>query len=76
MQLIPQPETFASVPRALWWSVATLTTVGYGDVTPVTAIGQFFAGMTAVAGIGLVAMPTDILAAAFSDAFQKQNKDS
>ncbi|TVP89886.1 MAG: ion transporter [Pseudomonadaceae bacterium] len=69
-----QPEAFGSVPRALWWSVATLTTVGYGDVTPITAIGRFFAGMTAVAGIGLVAMPTGILAAAFSDAFQKQAK--
>ncbi|WP_218574463.1 ion transporter [Halopseudomonas laoshanensis] len=70
-----QPDAFGSVPRALWWSVATLTTVGYGDVTPHTPIGQFFAGITAVAGIGLVAMPTGILAAAFSDAFQKQRGD-
>lgn len=70
-----QPEVFGSVPRALWWSVATLTTVGYGDVTPHTAIGQFFAGLTAFAGIGLVAMPTGILAAAFSDAFQRQNRE-
>lgn len=67
-----QPESFGSIPRALWWSVATLTTVGYGDVTPLSAAGRFFAGITAVAGIGLVAMPTGILAAAFSDAFQTQ----
>jgi voltage-gated potassium channel len=67
-----QPEAFGSIPRALWWSVATLTTVGYGDVTPVTAPGQLFAGLTAITGIGLVAMPTGILAAAFSDAFQEQ----
>lgn len=67
-----QPEAFGSVPRALWWSIATLTTVGYGDVTPITALGKFFAGLTAVAGIGIIAMPTDILAAAFSDAFQKK----
>lgn len=67
-----QPETFGSVPRALWWSIATLTTVGYGDVTPITALGKFFAGLTAVAGIGIIAMPTGILAAAFSDAFQKK----
>lgn len=67
-----QPDAFGSVPRALWWSIATLTTVGYGDVTPVTAIGKFFAGLTAVAGIGIIAMPTGILAAAFSDAFQKK----
>ncbi|WP_022963764.1 ion transporter [Halopseudomonas pelagia] len=71
-----QPEAFGSVPRALWWSVATLTTVGYGDVTPDTAAGQFFAGLTAVAGIGLVAMPTGILAAAFSDAFQKKTVEN
>jgi voltage-gated potassium channel len=69
-----QPEAFGSIPRALWWSVATLTTVGYGDVTPVTALGQLFAGITAITGIGLVAMPAGILAAAFSDAFQKRDE--
>lgn len=67
-------EAFASVPRALWWSVATLTTVGYGDVTPITSVGKIFAGVTALAGVGLIAMPTGILAAAFSDAFQEQRK--
>ncbi|RUO40091.1 potassium channel protein [Aliidiomarina taiwanensis] len=67
-------EAFASVPRALWWSVATLTTVGYGDVTPITSAGKIFAGITALAGVGLIAMPTGILAAAFSDAFQQQRK--
>ncbi|WP_439861789.1 potassium channel family protein [Pseudomonas sp. MBLB4136] len=72
LEAAEQPEAFGSIPRALWWSVATLTTVGYGDVTPISAAGRFFAGITAVAGIGLVAMPTGILAAAFSDAFQSQ----
>ncbi|MGP9807133.1 ion transporter [Halomonas sp. AOP12-C2-37] len=71
-----QPEAFGSVPRALWWSIATLTTVGYGDVTPITALGKFFAGLTAVAGIGIIAMPTGILAAAFSDALQKKSSDA
>lgn len=66
-----QPDKFGSIPRALWWSIATLTTVGYGDVTPITVIGRILAGLTALAGIGLIAMPTGILAAAFSDAFQK-----
>ena len=67
-----QPETFGSIPRTMWWSIATLTTVGYGDVYPKTALGQFFAGLTAITGIGLIAMPTGILAAAFSDAIQMQ----
>lgn len=66
-----QPEVFGSIPRAMWWSVATLTTVGYGDVTPITGGGKLFAGITAVTGIGLIAMPTGILAAAFSDALQR-----
>lgn len=70
-----QPEEFGSIPRAFWWSVATLTTVGYGDVTPVTGLGKVFAGITAILGVGLVAMPTGILAAAFSEAFQKDKNN-
>ncbi len=69
-----QPEQFGSIPRAMWWSIATLTTVGYGDVFPVTPLGRILAGMTAITGIGLIAMPTGILAAAFSDAIQSQRK--
>lgn len=65
-----QPEAFGSIPRSLWWAIATLTTVGYGDVTPVTALGKVFAGFSAIAGIGLVALPAGVLAAAFSDAFR------
>jgi len=70
-----QPETFGSIPRALWWSIATLTTVGYGDVTPITALGKFVAGITALIGLALVAMPTGILAAAFSNEFQKRREE-
>lgn len=69
-----QPEQFGSIPRAMWWSIATLTTVGYGDVYPVTALGRLLAAMTAVAGIGIIAMPTGILAAAFSDAVQRSRQ--
>jgi len=54
----------------LWWAIATLTTVGYGDVTPLTGFGKLFAGLTAIAGIGMIAMPTGIMASAFSDAYQ------
>lgn len=69
-----QPDKFGSIPRALWWSIITLTTVGYGDVSPITPLGKIFASIVAVAGIGLVAMPAGIMAAAFSDAMQKQQK--
>ncbi|MEO7379509.1 MAG: ion transporter [Sphingomicrobium sp.] len=69
-----QPEKFGSIPRAFWWSVVTLTTVGYGDVYPVTPLGKLFASMVAIAGIGLIALPTGILAAAFSDAMQRDRR--
>ncbi len=67
-----QPRAYGSIPRALWWSIVTLTTVGYGDVYPVTLLGRICGAFTALAGIGLIAMPTGILAAAFSDVFQKR----
>ncbi len=65
-----QPEAFGSIPRAMWWSVATLTTVGYGDAIPWSVFGKICAGVSALAGVGLVAMPAGILAAAFSNALQ------
>ncbi|MHA1539234.1 MAG: ion transporter [Alphaproteobacteria bacterium] len=67
-----QPEKFGSIPRALWWSMSALTTTGYGDVYPITALGKIVASITAITGIALVAMPTGILAASFSQAFQKR----
>ncbi|MEM8695579.1 MAG: ion transporter [Pseudomonadota bacterium] len=68
-----QPEAFGSVPRALWWAVVTLTTIGYGDVYPVTLLGRACAAMIAITGIGVIAMPTGIFAAAFSDAMQRKD---
>lgn len=70
-----QPDKFGSIPRALWWSIITLTTVGYGDVSPITPLGKVMASIVALAGIGLVAMPTGIMAAAFSDAMQRHRGD-
>lgn len=67
-----QPDKFGSIPRALWWAVITLTTIGYGDVYPITPAGKFVAGLVAISGIGLIALPTGILASAFSDAMRKQ----
>lgn len=66
-----QPDHFGSIPRSLWWAVVTLTTIGYGDAVPVTVAGKFVAAAMAVCGIGLIAMPTGILAAAFSDAMER-----
>jgi voltage-gated potassium channel len=60
-----QPEAFPSIPAAMWWAVATLTTVGYGDVYPVTVVGKLCASVTAVLGIGMFALPTGILGAGF-----------
>jgi voltage-gated potassium channel len=71
---LEQPEAFGSIPRALWWGVATLTTVGYGDVYPVTALGRVFAGIFAFSGIGLIAMPAGIMAAALNDVFQDSKR--
>jgi voltage-gated potassium channel len=69
-----QPEKFGSIPRAMWWAAVTLTTIGYGDVYPVTTLGKAIAVLVAIAGIGLIAMPTGILAAAFSDALQRASQ--
>jgi voltage-gated potassium channel len=62
-----QPEAFSSIPATMWWSVATLTTVGYGDVVPVTVAGRFIGAMTSLLGIAFFALPAGILASGFSD---------
>ena len=61
-----QPVDFGSIPAAMWWAFATLTTVGYGDVTPITVGGKIFGAMITVIGIGMVALPTSILASGYS----------
>ena len=62
-----QPQVFSSIPASMWWSAATLTTVGYGDVYPVTPLGRLVAAVVAVLGIGFFALPTAILGAGFME---------
>ncbi len=65
-----QPEVFSSIPAAMWWGVTTLTTVGYGDLYPVTAMGRVLGSVIAILGIGMVALPTGILGSAFVEDLQ------
>lgn len=69
-----KPQAFGSIVRAMWWATVTLTTVGYGDVYPETALGRVAAGLVAIAGIGIVAMPTGILASAFAEEFRERHE--
>ncbi len=69
-----QPENFASIGHAFWWAIATLTTVGYGDVYPITGLGKFLSAIIALIGIGFVALPTGIISSAFIERI-KENKN-
>ena len=72
-----QPEQFKNVFQAMWWAVATLTTVGYGDIYPVTVLGKVLSAVIAILGIGLVAVPTGIITSGFSEiiTYEKRSKD-
>ena len=70
-----QPEKFDTMPRAMYWAVITLASVGYGDISPVTPIGQAFTMMLAILGIGIVALPAGILGSAFSDQLHQQREE-
>ena len=66
-----QPDKFSSIPASMWWAVSTLTTVGYGDVYPVTVLGRVAGGFLALLGIGLFALPTAILGSGLVEAVQR-----
>jgi voltage-gated potassium channel len=69
-----QPEVFSSIPASMWWAISTLTTVGYGDVYPVTGLGKLMASIIAVLGIGMFALPTGILGAGFVEEMSQRQK--
>ncbi len=70
-----QPDKFGSIPEALWWTIVTMTTIGYGDVVPVTHIGKLFAAFIGVISIGMVALPTGIIASGFNQALHQRKQE-
>ncbi len=66
-----QPDKFPDIPSAMWWGIVTLTTVGYGDVFPITPLGKVFGGFIAILGVGMFALWTGILAGGFAEEIQK-----
>ncbi len=69
-----QPDVFPDIPTAMWWGVVTMTTVGYGDIYPITALGRIFAAIVSILGVGLFALPAGFLASGFSEEIQKKNR--
>lgn len=67
-----QPDKFTSIPHAMWWGIATLTTIGYGDIFPITVLGKLIASFISVLSIGICALPTGIISAGFLE--EMQNK--
>ena len=68
-----QPDKFGSVPEAAWWSIATLTTVGYGDITPMTALGKLVGGLTMIVGLCILALPVAIISTGFAQELQRRD---
>jgi voltage-gated potassium channel len=68
-----QPEVFGSIPSAMWWAMATLTTVGYGDVVPVTVVGRLIGGMVMIMGLAMFALPVAIVASGFAGEIHRRD---
>ena len=71
-----QPEEFSSIPETMWWSIITVTTVGYGDVAPITPGGRLLAGIIALLGIGIFALPAGILGSGFMEQVARRRNPS
>jgi len=70
-----QPDVFSSIPASLWWALVTLTTVGYGDAVPITALGKIFGGLITIMGICFYALPAGILSSSYTSQMQlKRNR--
>jgi voltage-gated potassium channel len=67
-----QPDAFSSIPAALWWAVMTVTTVGYGDIIPVTPVGKCIAGIVTMTGVLVLALPSAIMATGFIEERERQ----
>jgi len=67
-----QPDKFGSIPAAMWWAVATLTTVGYGDVVPITVAGKVFGACITIIGIGMAALPAGIIASGLNEQIHRR----
>jgi voltage-gated potassium channel len=70
-----QPEVFANIPQAMWWAIITVTTVGYGDIVPITPLGKVLGSVLGFIGVGMVALPAGILASGFSDVINRRRND-
>lgn len=70
-----QPDKFSNVLTSFWWAIATLTTVGYGDIYPVTHVGKLVAGFISLMGVGLVAIPTGLISAGFIEKLENQKRE-
>lgn len=69
-----QPDVFTTIPDTIWWSVTTFTTVGYGDMVPVTTIGKMFTSVVLIAGVALFALPAGIITAGFLEETRRQKR--
>jgi voltage-gated potassium channel len=69
-----QPLEFGSIPAAMWWAICTITTVGYGDVTPVTPVGKIVGSFVAIIGVATVALPTSLLGAGYIQIMDRRER--
>ena len=71
-----QPDQFSSVFDCMWWSIITLTSVGYGDMYPITSGGKLFASFTVIIGMGIIVIPAGLIASALTGSFNKNKMDT